>query len=472
MQFTEPDPPQTRSPETVEERLHRENRELKRQLEELRGPGHSGSPRNLWHPSSTTIWAIFLCAIVLIAVAFFAGYIPLQKRQAVIASEAHDEQQALPRMEVIQVGRSTRQSGLQLPGNIQPITEAPILARADGYIERRTVDIGDRVKAGQMLAQIDAPELTDQVAQATATVRQAQAALEQATANVQQGRTDMELARVMAKRSSQLVAKGAVSKQDDDQSQAQYNSKLAALQSLEKAIDVQRANIGAAQSNVARLAQMQSYEKVYAPFDGVIEARHIDVGALIDAGSAGGPAREMFDLAQTGVLRVYADVPQNNAGTSLDGTSACLEVSQVAGTCLPGTVARNAGAINAVTRTLRIEVDVPNKDGAVLPGSYGQVRLSVKAAQPGLSLPVNTLLYRPEGLQVATVDAEHKVLLKTIKPGRDFGTHIEVASGLAATDWVILNPSDSITNGQAVRDSSSANAGSTAAPANSAGSRS
>jgi hypothetical protein len=135
-------------------------------------------------------------------------------------------------------------------------------------------------------------------------------------------------------------------------------------------------------------------------------------------------------------------------------------------------VARNTGAINPVTRTLRIEVDVPNKDGAVLPGSYGQVRLSVKAAQTGLSLPVNTLLYRPEGLQVATVDAQHKVLLKTIKAGRDFGTRIEVASGLAATDQVILNPSDSITNGQAVRISSSANAGSPPAPASGAGSRS
>ena len=181
-------------------------------------------------------------------------------------------------MQVIQVGRSTRQSGLQLPGNIQPITEAPVLARADGYVERRMVDIGDRVKAGQMLAQIDAPELTDQVAQARATVRQAQAALEQATANVQQGRTDMELARVMAQRSSQLVAKGAVSKQDDDQSQAQYNSKLAALQSLEKAIDVQRANVGAAQSNVARLEKMESYCVVQAPFDGVITLRNVDVG--------------------------------------------------------------------------------------------------------------------------------------------------------------------------------------------------
>jgi len=140
--------------------------------------------------------------------------------------------------------------------------------------------------------------------------------------------------------------------------------------------------------------------------------------------------------------------------------------------CLPGTVVRNAGAINAVTRTLRIEVDVSNKDGAVLPGSYGQVRLSLKAAAPGLSLPVNTLLYRPEGVQVATVDAHHKVLLKTIKPGRDFGSRIEVASGVIATDRVILNPSDSIANGQAVRISSSANVGSSTAPASGAGSRS
>jgi multidrug efflux pump subunit AcrA (membrane-fusion protein) len=216
MRHTEPDP-RTPTTETVEERLRRENWELRRQLEELKGAGHGGPPRQIWHPSSTTIWAIFLAAVVLVAIAFFAGYIPLEKRRAVAASQAKEEQEALPRVLVMKVGRSTRQAGLRLPGNIQPITEAPVLARADGYISKRLVDIGDRVKAGQTLAEIDAPELTDQVAQAKAAVRQAEAALQQATANVQQGKTDMELARVMARRSAQLVAKGAVSKQDDDQ---------------------------------------------------------------------------------------------------------------------------------------------------------------------------------------------------------------------------------------------------------------
>jgi membrane fusion protein (multidrug efflux system) len=286
------------------------------------------------------------------------------------------------------------------------------------------------------------------------------AALRQARADQQQAQANDQFAQVSATRWQQLVQTHAVSQQDTDMKDSDAQAKHAAFL--------------AAQSNAARLAQLQSYEKVYAPFEGVITARNIDVGALIDAGSAGGPAKEMFDLAQTSVLRVYADVPQDNIGAALDGTSACLEVSQIAGSCLPGTVARNAGAMNAVTRTLRIEVDVPNKDGTVLPGSYGQVRLSVKAAQPGLSLPANTLLYRPEGLQVATIDAQQKVALKTIKPGRDFGTRIEVVSGLVATDRVILNPSDSITNGQPVRVSASgnANAGTAAAPASGTGSRS
>jgi multidrug efflux pump subunit AcrA (membrane-fusion protein) len=442
MHFTEPDPPQTRPPETVEERLRRENRELKRQLEELRGPGHSGAPRNLWHPSSTTIWAIFLCAIVLIAVAFFAGYIPLQKRQAVVASEAHDEQQALPRVEVIQVGRSTRQSGLQLPGNIQPITEAPILARADGYIERRTVDIGDRVKAGQMLAQIDAPELADQVAQATATVRQAQAALEQATANVQQGRTDMELARVMAKRSSQLVAKGAVSKQDDDQSQAQYNSKLAALQSLEKAIDVQRANIGAAQSNVARLEKMQSYCQVQAPFDGVITLRNVDVGALVNSGST-----LLYRIAQISTLRTYVNVPQTYADSIRTGQPAVLTVTNLPGRQFLGQVARTASSLDPSSRTLLVEVHVPNSDSALLPGMYAQVEFRSVRAAPPLVVPSDALIVRSDGAQVAVVRPDRTVHLQKIEVGRDYGDRLEVLGGLHEGDSIISNPGDQLHEG-------------------------
>jgi len=346
---------------------------------------------------------------------------------------------AVPTVQVTQPAVAPPDQTLVLPGDIEAYQQTPIFARTNGYLKAWYADIGAHVKAGQLLATIDAPEVD--------------AALGQARADEQQAQANDQFARVSAARWQQLVQTHAVSQQDTDMKDSDAKAKHAAFL--------------AAQANVARLAQMQSYEKVYAPFDGVITARNIDVGALIDAGSAGGPAKELFDLAQTGVLRVYADVPQDNVGTSLDGTSACLEVSQSPGKCLPGTVVRNAGAINAVTRTLRIEVDVPNANGAVLPGSYGQVHLSVKAAQPGLSLPVNTLLYRPEGLQVATVDAQNKVLLKTIKPGRDFGTRIEVASGLVATDRVVLNPSDSITNGQAVKVASSP-----AATASAAGSHS
>ena len=246
-----------------EERLQRENQELRRQLEELKGAAHSGAeaglPRRLWQPSAITIWAIFFVVLAIVVVAFLAGYIPLQKRRAVIAGEAHEQERALPRVEVIEVTRASGKSMLQLPGNIQAITEAPILARADGYILRRMVDIGDRVQAGQPVAEIEAPELEEQVRQSKANLQQAQAAVDQALANYQQGKTDTELARVTAQRWASLVAKGVVSRQENDQYQAQYQSHVAGLESLEKAMGVQRSNIAAAEANLARIERMQSY---------------------------------------------------------------------------------------------------------------------------------------------------------------------------------------------------------------------
>ncbi|HTW65502.1 MAG TPA: efflux RND transporter periplasmic adaptor subunit [Bryobacteraceae bacterium] len=441
MRYTEPDP-EIRSGETTEERLRRENLELRRQLEELKGAGHSGPPRNLWHPSSTTIWAIFLAATVVIAIAFFAGYIPLQKRRAVVLGEAKEEQQALPRVEVIRVGRSTRQSGLQLPGNIQPITEAPVLARADGYVEKRLVDIGDHVKAGQTLAVIDAPELTDQVGQAKATVQQVQAALQQATANVQQGKTDMELARVMAHRSTQLVAKGAVAKQDDDQAQAQYNSKLAALESLEKAIDVQRANVIAAQSNLARLEKMESYCVVQAPFDGIITLRNVDVGALVNSGST-----LLYRIAQMGTLRTYVNVPQSYADSIKPGEPAVLTVSNLPGREFAGQVARSANALDPSSRTLLVEIHVPNPADVLLPGMYAQVELKSVRADPPLVVPSDAMIVRADGAQVAVVGPDHTVHLQKIAVGRDYGDRVEVVGGLREGDTIVSNPGDEVREG-------------------------
>jgi RND family efflux transporter MFP subunit len=437
MRYTEPDPQQT-----VEESLRRENQELKRQLEKLREPSHAGQPRHLWHPSPVTIWAIFLGAAVLIVVGFFAGYIPLQKRKAVIAGEAHEERKALPRVEVIKAGRSTRQSGLELPGNIQPITEAPILARADGYLARRLVDIGDRVRAGQPLAEIDAPELTDQVTQGKATVRQMQASLEQAIANVQQGKTDMDLARITADRSNRLVGKGAISRQENDQYQAQYQSKLAALQSLEKGIDVQRANVAAAQSNVARLEKMQSYRVVEAPFNGVITLRNVDTGALVNAGNT-----LLFRIAQTATLRTYVNVPQAYADSVHTGQPAVLTVSNLPGRQFKGTVARSANALDPTSRTLLVEIHVPNSDNALMPGMYAQVELSSVRADPPILVPSEALIIRAEGAQVAVVRPDNTVHLQKIDVGRDYGDRLEVLSGLREGDSIVANPGDDVAEG-------------------------
>ena len=299
------------------------------------------------------------------------------------------------------------------------------------------MDIGDRVRAGQTLAEIDAPEITDQVAQAKATVRQAQAALEQATANVQQGRTDMELARVMARRSAQLVAKGAVSKQDDDQAQAQYNSKLAALQSLEKAIDVQHANIAAAQSNVARLEKMQSYCLVQAPFDGVITLRNVDVGALVNSGNT-----LLFRIAQMDTLRTYVNVPQTYAGSIRPGQPAVLTVSNLPGRQFMGQVARSASALDPSSRTLLVEIHVPNEDRVLLPGMYAQVELRSVRAEPPLLVPSDAMIVRADGAQVAVVGSDRTVHLQKIEVGRDYGDRLEVLKGLREGDTIVSNPGD------------------------------
>jgi RND family efflux transporter MFP subunit len=298
------------------------------------------------------------------------------------------------------------------------------------------------VKTGQMLAEIDAPELADQVAQAKATVRQAQAALEQASANVQQGKTDMELARVMARRSAQLVIKGAVSKQDDDQAQAQYNSKLAALDALERAIDVQRANIVAAQSNLGRLEKLQSYLVVQAPFDGVITLRNVDVGALVNSGST-----LLYRIAQINTLRTYVNVPQAYADSIKSGQPAVLTVSNLPGREFEGTVARSADALDPASRTLLVEVHVPNPANLLLPGMYAQVELRSIRSDPPLLVPSDAMIVRADGAQIAVLDSANIVHLQKIEVGRDYGDRVEVLGGLREGDTIVSNPSDSVRDG-------------------------
>ena len=433
-----------------QERLQRENQELRRQLEELKGAHHGGAdtglPRNLWRPSAITIWSIFLTVVVVIAVAFLSGYIPLQKRRAVIAGEAHAQERALPRVEVIEVARATGKSLLQLPGSIQAIAEAPILARADGYILRRMVDIGDRVQAGQPVAEIEAPEMEEQVRQSKANLQLARAAVDQALANYQQGKSDTELARVTAQRWSNLAVKGVVSRQENDQYQSQYQSHIAATDSLDKAVGVQRSNVAAAEANLARIERMQSYLVVKAPFDGVITLRNVDVGALVNAGST-----LLFRIAQISTLRTYLNVPQEQASSVRAGQSARLSVSNLPGQQFTGAVARTASSLDPASRTLLVEVHVPNRDGALLPGMYARVELVSPRTDAPLLIPSDALMARGEGTEVAVVRQDHRVHVQKIEVGRDYGDRLEVAGGLRDGDMVIANPGDAVREGLEVQ---------------------
>jgi RND family efflux transporter MFP subunit len=379
---------------------------------------------------------------VLIILGFFAGYIPLQRRQNLIRQQALEQEQALPRMEVIEVGLSSPKSELELPGNIQAITEAPILARANGYLKRRMADIGDRVSAGQPLAEIEAPEVDQQVSQAKASLEQARAALEQSLANYEQGKSNLELARVTAERWNSLVAEGIVPKQENDQYQAQYQAQTAGVQALEKAIAAQRSNVAAAEANLAGLDEVQSYRVVKAPFDGLVTLRNVDVGALVNAGNT-----LLFRVAQTGTLRTYVNVPQTNANAIRVGQVASLRISTLPGRNFAGNVARTANSLDPASRTMLVEVRVPNPEGVLLPGMYAQVNLSSARTNPPLLISGDSLIVRADGVQVAVVGSDHTVHLQKIQVGRDYGDKLEVISGLQVGDMLIANPGDRVVEG-------------------------
>jgi RND family efflux transporter MFP subunit len=442
MQHIEPDLPGSEvESATTEDRLRSENLELKRQLRKLEessaGASRGGPPRKLWNPSGVTIWSIVLLAAAILVLAFFAGYIPLQRRNALNVSEAQQQEGALPRMDVVEVGRSARNSELELPGNIQAITEAPILARADGYLLRRMVDIGDRVRSGQPLAEIEAPELDEQVHQAKANLQQARAALDEALANYDQGKSNMEFARITADRWSRLVVRGAVSRQENDQYQAQSRALAANLQALEKAIAAQRSTISAAEASLARLEKLQGYLVVKAPFDGVITLRNVDTGALVNGGNT-----LLFRIAQTGTLRTFINVPQVDTGSIRPGQTAHLSVSNLPGRQFAGTVARTANALDPNSRTLLVEVHVPNADGALLPGMYAQVDLNSTRANPPMLIPSEALVVRADGNRVALVRPDRTVHFQKIQIGRDYGDRLEVNGGLKEGDMIIPNPGD------------------------------
>jgi RND family efflux transporter MFP subunit len=377
---------------------------------------------NTPHRETTTLkrLALLLIPLAVLVIALGVGILPRIGARVTL----HQQTQVLaePTVEVIEPTLAPVTRSIELPGDVQAFQEANIYARTNGFIGHWYSDIGSAVKSGQLLATIDAPEVDAQLLQARA---------DAATALV-----NYKIAKVTADRWVGLLKSNSVSQQQTEQFVSDMQAKQAMLAS--------------ANANVDRLAQLQSYEKVTAPFDGVITVRNIDNGALIDAGSAGGANNALFHLAEVDKLRVFVDVPQDQSQDIDQTTQARISLPQQPGKVFTGTVTRTAGALDAASRTMRVEVDVDNPNGALLPGAFVRVALLARAKQPGLSLPLNALLFRPRGAQVATVDANGKVKLISVTPGRDFGTQMEIRSGLSARDRVILNPGDAISEGQPV----------------------
>jgi RND family efflux transporter MFP subunit len=310
---------------------------------------------------------------------------------------------------------------LILPGSLQAYYEAPIYARTNGYLRAWHTEIGTPVKKGQLLAEIESPEVDQQLGQA-------QADLATARANYQ-------LARSTDVRWQGLLATESVSKQDADQRAGDAAAKKAAVDS--------------AAANVARLRDMESFKRVLAPFDGVVTQRNTDIGALINAGQSPGAA--LFRVADTHRLRIYVSVPQAFASGIRPGMSADLVFAEHPGKPYPATVAFTAQALDPISRTLQVELQVENPEHELFPGAYVQVRFNLAATGLVLTLPANAVLFRAQGLLVASVGADHHVRLKRIAEGRDFGSSIEVLSGIDATDDIVINPPDSITDGALVR---------------------
>jgi len=368
---------------------------------------------------SKSTWPIALVAAAVCAALAIGGLPRLVARDKVAQQTAALSK---PTVSVITPIRASAQQMLMLPGDIQAYQRAGIYARTSGYLKAWHADIGAHVQSGELLAEIEAPEVDAQ--------------LEQARSDAAMASANYQIAKVTADRWADLLKKNAVSRQSAEENMSIMQAKQATL--------------AAAQANVKRLEQLQSYEKVSAPFNGVITARNVDVGALVDAGNSGPPAA-LFELAETDRLRIFANVPQDDAPYVVPGTKVQLTLSQYPGRTFSGAVARTSGAIDPRSRTLRVEVDMDNPDGTLLPGAFAQVSLTLNHSDPGLSLPANVLLFRPHGVQVAIVDAQGVVSLRTVTLGRDFGTRVEIQSGLEGNEQVVVNPSDAISAGQAVR---------------------
>jgi RND family efflux transporter MFP subunit len=370
-------------------------------------------------PHKSRLFGLLFVAVIILVV--LGAFTLFQRRSQYQALAKETETLAVPTVAVIHPTTEPSEEGLVLPGSMQAYVESPIYARTNGYLKKWYRDIGSRVQKGELLADIDTPEVDQQLLQARADLETSQA--------------NANLSHITATRFEDLIKTDSVSKQEVDNAAGDLAAK--------------QAGVASSQANVHRLSELESFKHIYAPFSGVITRRNVDLGTLINAGN-GGATQQLFSLAQTDPIRVYVNVPESAAPSIHAGLPAHLDLTQFPGRKFLGKVVRTAEAIDPVSRTLLTEVDVPNKTGELLPGGYAQVHLDVQITGDRLQVPVNALLFRSEGLRAVVVDSDHKLHLQALTIGRDYGVSLEVLQGLRGADWIVLNPADSLEEGQHV----------------------
>jgi len=384
--------------------------------------GVASRPETSGQPPQTNRKPSYLVLVVIGILLLVGGAVAMVMRlgeRRALAKET--EALSVPTVLVIQPKPEAPQEDLVLPSTLQAYIESPIYARTSGYLAHWYKDIGSRVQKGELLADIETPEVDQELMQARAARNQAEAQL--------------SLAKTSAERWDTLRKMDAVAQQETDERSSSYTQAQAALAS--------------ATANVRRLEQLESFKHIYAPFSGVITKRNTDIGALINAGNSG-TNQELFVMAQINPIRVYVDVPEIDAPSVRANLKATIELPAFPGRRFSGTVARTADSIDPGTRTLRTEIDVPNRDGQLLPGSYAQVHFGVNIVTVRMSVPVNALLFRAEGPRAAVVGSDGKVHLKPVVIGRDYGTDVEILGGLDPSEYIVLNPSDSLEDGATV----------------------
>jgi RND family efflux transporter MFP subunit len=365
-------------------------------------------------------WVVLIIAVVVVAALLVSGIVSRVRARTKLKGET--AQVALTAVSVVSPKQTAPAEEIILPGNVQPFITSPVYARTNGYLKKWYFDIGAHVKKGQLLAVIETPEVDQQ--------------LQQARSNLSTAQANLELATITKTRYQGLLRTHAVSQQDADNAVGTYNANKAIVQADQAAVD--------------QYAALVSFEKIYAPFDGVITARNTDIGDLINSGSNSNAKTDLFHIAQPGTLRVYVNVPEEYSRGIKVGMTADLALAEFPGRTFQGNLVRTADAINMTTRTLLVEIDVANPANTLLTGSYAEVHLKVPSQASTFIIPVNTLVFRSEGLRVGVVK-DQKVTLTAVTPGHDFGNQIEIVAGLEADDQIVINPPDSLVTGQQVQ---------------------